>query len=167
MIKKIWKNTPLILVVNDDDSMRMLLRFALEQDGYIVIEAANGKECLAAYQQYQPDAILLDLVMPVMDGFDCCRELRTLIKSEFSEVWAFQVEPEIFNNLIPIIITSIIDEDNFIEQCLALGVSDYIVKPVQWNLLRHRLRCLLQQALQAKVLIRRLSQQSTARDLLA
>ena len=60
------QNSPLILVVDDDKSMRMLLRLALEQEGYNVLEAEDGRACLAAYQRRQPDAILLDAVMPFL-----------------------------------------------------------------------------------------------------
>ena len=62
------EDSPLIFVVDDDKSMRMLLRLALEQEGYQVVEAQDGAACLAAYQHQKPDAILLDAVMPGMDG---------------------------------------------------------------------------------------------------
>ena len=56
-IDVVQQESPLILVVDDDKSMRMLLRLALEQQGYIVLEAEDGEECLAVIQRRQPDAI--------------------------------------------------------------------------------------------------------------
>ncbi|MBD2771255.1 response regulator [Iningainema tapete] len=61
------ENSPLIFVVDDDKSMRLLLRVALEQEGYQVLEAQDGAAALAAYENHLPDAILLDAVMPGMD----------------------------------------------------------------------------------------------------
>ena len=158
MIRTIFQNAPLVLVVDDDDSLRMLLSIALEQEGYMVVEAADGKECLTAYRQYQPDAILLDIVMPGMDGFACCRELRSIIKSNLSRLYSCEVAEEILSDRIPIIILSIVDEQNYIEQAFELGATDYMTKPIHWNVLRYRLRYLLQQALQVEALMSLLRQ---------
>ena len=54
----------------------MLLRLALEQEGYQVAEASDGESCLAACQRRQPDVVLLDALMPLMDGFTCCTQLK-------------------------------------------------------------------------------------------
>jgi PleD family two-component response regulator len=121
---------PLILVVDDDKSMRMLLRVALEQEGYQVLEAQNGQACLAAYQNYQPDAILLDAVMPVMDGFTCCAQLRIFPNSEHT----------------PVLMLTVLDDPDAVERAFAVGATDYITKPIQWAVLRHRLRRLIQQS---------------------
>ncbi|MGL5877934.1 MAG: response regulator, partial [Xenococcaceae cyanobacterium] len=72
------KDIPLILIADDDRSTRLSLRSLLQGDGYAIIEAENGEECLAAYRQYQPDMVLVDAVMPVMDGFTCCRLLSSI-----------------------------------------------------------------------------------------
>ncbi len=126
----VQEGSPLILVVDDDKSMRMLLRVALEQEGYQVLEAQNGQGCLSAYQNYQPDAILLDAVMPVMDGFACCAQLQTFPGSD----------------RIPVLMITVLDDPDAVEQAFAVGASDYITKPIQWSVLRHRLRRLLQQS---------------------
>ena len=120
----------LIFVVDDDKSMRMLLRVALEQEGYQVFEAENGAACLAAYKQRQPDAILLDALMPGMDGFVCCSQLRTFPASEH----------------IPVLMITVLDEPDSVEQAFEVGATDYITKPIHWTVLRHRLRRLLQQS---------------------
>ena len=120
----------LILVVDDDKSMRMLLRLALELEGYIVIEAQDGEECLAVIQRRQPDAILLDAIMPVMDGFACCSRLRSLPSSD----------------RIPVLMLTVLDEPDAVERAFDFGATDYITKPIHWTVLRYRLRYLLQQS---------------------
>ena len=70
------KQSPLILVADDDKTIRVWLRRSLELEGYQVVEATNGQECLDAYETMEPDIILLDAVMPIMDGFTCCKRLR-------------------------------------------------------------------------------------------
>jgi PleD family two-component response regulator len=123
------KNSYLILVVDDDKSMRMLLRLALEQEGYKVLEAEDGRACLAAYQRRQPDAILLDALMPEIDGFACCSQLRTLPNGD----------------RIPVLMLTVLDDPDAVEQAFASGATDYITKPIHWSVLRHRLRHLLEQ----------------------
>lgn len=124
------EGSALILVVDDDKSMRMLLRLALEQEGYQVFEAQDGEACLATYQRREPDAILLDAILPGIDGFTCCSQLRSYSCSD----------------RIPILMLTVLDEPDAIEQAFAAGATDYITKPIQWAVLRHRLRRLLQQS---------------------
>lgn len=126
----VQEGSPLIFVVDDDKSMRMLLRLALEQEGYQVLEAQDGEACLAAYQRQQPDAILLDAVMPRMDGFACCSRLRTFPGSD----------------RMPVLILTVLDDPDAVEQAFAVGATDYTTKPIHWTVLRHRLRRLLQQS---------------------
>lgn len=126
----VQKDSPLIFVVDDDKSMRLLLRLSLEQEGYQVLEAQDGKICLAAYERRQPDAILLDALMPGIDGFACCNQLRTFPSG----------------NHIPILILTVLDDPDAVEQAFAAGATDYITKPIHWTVLRYRLRRLLQQS---------------------
>ena len=65
-----------ILVVDDDATLRMLTRAALEQVGFLVTEAANGREAVAEALRRFPDAILMDVEMPEMDGFAACAQIR-------------------------------------------------------------------------------------------
>lgn len=130
MNTNVQKGSPLILIVDDDKSMRMLLHLALEQEGYQVLEAQDGKACLATYQRQRPDAILLDAVMPEMDGFNCCSKLRAFPNSD----------------RIPVLMLTILDDPEAVEQAFAVGATDYITKPIHWAVLRHRLRRLLEQS---------------------
>ena len=65
------------LVVDDDAALRLMLRASLEREGLAVVEAANGADALAKFDQFSPDIVLLDVVMPELDGFATCRELRS------------------------------------------------------------------------------------------
>src|SRR5690554_7085421 len=65
-----------ILVVDDDANIRQVLRFALEQAGYAVDEAENGAAGLERFEQYRPDLVILDVMMPEMDGTEVCRRIR-------------------------------------------------------------------------------------------
>lgn len=66
------KNPPLILVVDDEKTVRLVLRRAMEKEGYRVAEAEDGQHCLKFCQEIKPDLVLLDAMMPQMDGFTCC-----------------------------------------------------------------------------------------------
>ena len=126
----VQEEAPLIFVIDDDKSMRILLRLALEQEGYQVFEAEDGKACLAAYLERQPDAILLDAIMAGMDGFACCTQLRTF--------------PGIDST--PILMITVLDDPDSVERAFEVGATDYITKPIHWTVLRYRLRRLLQQS---------------------
>jgi PAS domain S-box-containing protein len=124
----IAKETPIILVVDDERVTRMLLRHLLEQEKYRVIEVENGEECLTAYQQEQPDMVLLDAMMPVMDGFTCCQELQKLPNSD----------------RIPILMITALDDPVSVDRAFAAGAIDYVTKPIHPPVLRRRLRRILE-----------------------
>ena len=71
-----YQKPPLILIVDDEKTLRLVLSRAMEQEGYQVSEAENGHQCLAFCQNQLPDIILLDAMMPVMDGFEATRLIR-------------------------------------------------------------------------------------------
>lgn len=129
-IDNIEHRSPSILIADDDRSTRSLLRLILKKDGYQVIEVGNGEECLAAWQEHQPDMILLDAMMPVMDGFSCCRQLN-------------QQE----NNLnIPILMITGLNDKESVDRAFAVGATDYITKPIHPPVLRQRLARMLKAA---------------------
>ena len=68
-----------ILIIDDDAALRVFLRTVLEQEGYDVVEAANGAEGLQQYQAIPPDLVITDLQMPVMDGLELLRALRHVV----------------------------------------------------------------------------------------
>ncbi|MEM6752461.1 MAG: PAS domain-containing protein [Cyanobacteria bacterium P01_C01_bin.38] len=118
----------LILVVDDDELTRMQLRELLKSAGYWVAEASNGEEALVAYTQLQPEMVLLDALMPKIDGFRCCERLRQLAGGED----------------IPILMITALYEQSAVEKAFNAGATDYITKPIQWLVLRSRVLRLLE-----------------------
>lgn len=120
-------DSPLVLVVDDDRSLRALLCFAMEEEGYRVVEANNGENCLAEFMRLQPDLVLLDAVMPVMDGFTCCSQLRTLPIAEHT----------------PVLMITVLDDRESVDRAFSVGATDYVTKPIHWPVLRQRVTRLL------------------------
>lgn len=100
-----------ILIVEDEANIRELLRLYLEREGYAVFEAENGVEGIKQWKSEKPDMILLDVMMPVMDGWTVCKEIR-----EESD--------------LPIIMLTAKGETNDRVNGLEMGADDYIVKPL-------------------------------------
>jgi len=123
----VQQHTPVILVVDDDSALRLVLRHSMEQEGYYVIEANNGLEAIQATVRQQPDLILMDAVMPEMDGFRATAELKAMQEYEH----------------IPVLIITSLDDDYSISQAFSSGACDYITKPVNWSVMKHRVRRLL------------------------
>lgn len=99
-----------ILVVEDEYSINDVLTFALRKEGYDVRSAFNGKEALELVENFKPDLVLLDLMLPDMDGFDICKEI-----SKNTYVMMLTARGEIFDKIVG----------------LELGADDYIVKPFE------------------------------------
>jgi diguanylate cyclase (GGDEF)-like protein len=113
-----------ILIVDDDRTMRLLLRHALERDGYSVEEAGDGLEALALFTTCDPDIVLMDAAMPEMDGFLACESLQDVPGGKDT----------------PVLMITGLDDDASVERAFAAGASDYITKPVNWAVLRQRVR---------------------------
>ena len=116
-----------ILIADDKDSSRELVRTVLERCGYEVIEATNGSEALREALSQQPDLIVLDLHMPEMDGFGVVQQLRTESR--------FAVTP------VVALTASAMHGDR--EKALAAGFSGYITKPIRLDYLRSEVARLL------------------------
>ena len=116
-----------ILIVDDDITMRVLAREALEQAGFTVEEAADGSEALESFARRRPDAILLDVQMPELDGFETCSKLRTLPGGDHA----------------PILMMTGLDDPVSINRAYEAGATDFITKPIPWPMLGHRMRYLL------------------------
>ena len=120
-----------ILLVDDEATTRMMLRVAMEDEGFRVIEASNGLECLDLFKQERPDIVLLDAVMPRMDGFSCCAALQDLADRLLA---GSDAEPP------PVLIITSLEDSQSVEQAFTAGATDYVTKPIHWALLRHRVR---------------------------
>jgi diguanylate cyclase (GGDEF)-like protein len=137
-IPLIEKDSFLILVVDDDKLTRMQLRRVMEREGYQVVEASDGEQCLAMFTHLHPDIILLDAMMPVMDGFACCAQLQTLSRSDSASVaWSVHT---------PVLMITDLEDQAFVDQAFKVGAADYVTKPIHWAVLRQRVHRLLQQA---------------------
>jgi diguanylate cyclase (GGDEF)-like protein len=115
---------PLILVIDDDGLVRQLARHALESAGFLVIDAAGGAEGLAVYQERHPDLVLLDVVMPKLDGFAVCSALRALPGGEFT----------------PVLMMTGLDDVESIDRAFKMGATNFVVKPINWTVLLHTIR---------------------------
>jgi len=117
-----------ILVVDDDPSVRLAVRHVLERDGHRVIEAADGRQALTIYEQQQPDVVLLDAMLPELDGFETCARLCRLPGGD----------------RVPILFITALNDAESVSFAFEAGATDYIVKPIHWAVLRRRVRHLLQ-----------------------
>jgi CheY-like chemotaxis protein len=115
---------PLILVVDDNPSNLQMIGKLLVYDGYKVDLVENGEDALKLIEMKKPDLIVLDLVMPGIDGVDVCKKLKT--DSETKD--------------IPIIICTGNTERAYIEKCFDAGCADYTTKPVESIILLSRIK---------------------------
>lgn len=113
-----------ILVVDDDPAMLRLLKTNLEARGYVVFIASDGVEALNAIEMSAPDLVILDILMPKMDGREVCRRIREWSKA-------------------PIIMLSALGKTIDKTQCLDLGADDYITKPFAVEELLARIRSVM------------------------
>ena len=113
-----------ILIVEDDMNIRELLRLYLEREGYETVSAADGGEGLRVFRREAPDLVLLDIMMPVMDGWQVCRSIRAESKC-------------------PIIMLTAKGETFDKVSGLDMGADDYIVKPLEMREVIARIRAVL------------------------
>jgi two-component system phosphate regulon response regulator PhoB len=116
-----------ILVVEDEDDIRELLRYNLAKEGYQVTCSASGEEALKAVRVSLPDLVLLDLMLPGLDGLEVCRSLKQ--------------DPQTRN--LPIVMLTAKGEEADIVVGLELGADDYVTKPFSLRVLLARLRAVL------------------------
>jgi DNA-binding response OmpR family regulator len=115
---------PKVLIVEDDPSLRETLRYNFERDGYEVAAAEDGSEALELAQREQPDAVVLDVMLPKLDGFDVCRALRR-------------------DSTVPILMLTARDDEIDKVVGLELGADDYLTKPFSIRELQARVKAML------------------------
>ena len=113
-----------ILVVDDDSSIRDVVSFALKKDGYEVVEAGDGRSALDLFAAHSPDLIVLDIMMPELDGTEVCRRIRQ-------------------DSRVPIVFLSSRDDEIDRVLGLELGGDDYVTKPFSPRELLARVRAIL------------------------
>lgn len=141
------KDSALILVVDDDDLTRMHLCELMKQAGYQVIEASNGYEALATYTRLRPNMVLLDALMPMMDGFSCCAKLQALPIAE----------------RVPVLMITALYDRASVERAFAVGATDFITKPIQGSVLSQRV-CRLLEADRTMQQLRQQTEQAQLRE---
>jgi len=119
--------TAQILIVDDEPRYVRLMEANLVSEGYQVVKASNGQEAVDAVDKYQPDLVLLDVMMPILSGFDACARIRE------------------FSNVPIVMVTAKGDEQDRVKG-LDVGADDYIVKPYSATELLARVRAVLRRA---------------------
>ena len=127
MSKDEQPDRPLALIVDDDVVLRPLLCEVLQQAGFAVEEAAEGEQALAVFVRAQPDIILLDVMLPEMDGFTLCATIRALPGGEHT----------------PVLMVTGLGDTESIRRAYEVGATDFIAKPFNWEILSHRVRYML------------------------
>ena len=118
---------PTILVVDDEEAIQKNLAFALERDGYRVVQAFDGEEALVLFASGQPDLVVLDLMLPKLDGIEVCKRLRA-------------------TSTIPILMLTARDDELDKVLGLELGADDYMTKPFSLREFRSRVKALLRRS---------------------
>jgi DNA-binding response OmpR family regulator len=116
-----------ILLVDDEDAVQKLLAYPLERDGFRVVQARDGEEALARFAEERVDLVVLDLMLPKLDGLEVCKRLRA-------------------SSSVPIIMLTARDDELDKVLGLELGADDYITKPFSIREFRSRVRALLRRA---------------------
>lgn len=114
----------LVLVVDDDRSTRSALRYTLQREGFLVEEAEDGAQALMMLKRSSPDVILMDAMMPVMDGFAACAKIQEMPNGR----------------TIPVLMITALEDNSSVERAFAAGASDYIPKPIHFAVLSQRVR---------------------------
>jgi DNA-binding response OmpR family regulator len=125
------EHTPRILLVDDEQSIQTLLSFPLRKDGYEVVQATDGREALARFGETTFDLVVLDVMLPRMDGLEVCRRMRA-------------------RSSVPIIMLTAKAEEIDKVLGLELGADDYITKPFSLREFRSRVKAALRRAGMAK-----------------
>jgi len=140
---------PRVLLVDDDEVNLLLTSVALRERGFTVMEATSGERAIRVLADWLPDVVVLDALMPGLDGFQTCRELRVLPGFES----------------LPVLMLTGLDDDASITRAYEAGATDFFVKSTQWSLLAGRLRYLLRASRTRVELERSKSRLARAQDL--
>jgi len=123
-----------ILIVDDEPDIRELIEYNLKKEGYQVFTASNGQEAVTEAKRVLPDLIILDIMMPKMDGIEACRILRTMNE---------------FKNTFMVFLTARSEEYSEIAG-FNVGADDYIAKPIKPRALTSRVNAILRRNVQAE-----------------
>ncbi len=121
------REKPLALIVDDDLSMRLAMQAALTKAGFDIVLAENGRTGIKMFTSTRPDLVLLDVVMPEVNGFDTCKEIRKQLGGDF----------------VQILMVTGLDDIESTELAFKVGADGFVSKPINWAMLGHRARYML------------------------
>lgn len=133
---------PVVVLADDDPSIRLMVRHVLESEDYDIVEAADGLEAIKAIEKHHPALVLLDAVMPGLNGFATCQQIKDRGYTD-----------------IPVMMITGLDDDASVERAYDVGAIEYITKPIKWAVLKHRVRAVV-----AKVIAERKVEMLAYRD---
>lgn len=116
-----------ILIADDDPTIRAVMRAALEKGGFNVVDVDNGELACAAFVKHKPAIVLLDVEMPVMDGFSACARIRQSPGGD----------------TVPIVMVTGRDDIEAVDDAYRAGATDFIAKPINWPIFGHRVQYIL------------------------
>ncbi len=129
---------PQLLIVDDDLLLRSMAAKTLQHAGFAVQDASSGEEALALFERRPADLVLLDVMMPGLDGYEVCQRIRATAAGA----------------RVPILMLTGLNDTESIELAYRFGATDFITKPINWTLLSHRVRYALRAALAAEAMRR-------------
>ena len=138
---------PIVVLSDDDPSIRLMVRHVLESEDYEIVEAEDGLDAIKAVEKQHPALILLDAVMPGLDGFATCQQIKDRGHAD-----------------VPVIMITGLDDDASVERAYDVGAVDYITKPIKWAVLKHRVRAIVKTVM-AERKIQRLEYRDTLTQL--
>ncbi len=118
-----YEERPVVVLADDDPSIRLMVRHVLESEEFDIVEANDGLEAIKAVEKHHPALILLDAVMPGIDGFTTCQHLK---EKGYKD--------------IPVMMITGLDDDASVERAYDVGAIDFITKPIKWAVLKHRVK---------------------------
>ena len=121
------ESRPKVLLIDDDLSLRILIREALEEEGFVVAEASVGSQAVPAFIEHSPALVIIDVLMPGVDGLETCQALRALPAA----------------SMVPVLLMTGLDDLASITNACALGATDFVTKPIQPRILCQRIRYML------------------------
>jgi len=139
-----YEERPVVVLADDDPSIRLMVRHVLESEDFDIVEASDGLEAIKAVEKHHPALILLDAVMPGIDGFTTCQQIKDKGHTD-----------------IPVMMITGLDDDASVERAYEVGAIDFITKPIKWAVLKHRVKSVV-----AKVIAERKVQLLAYRDTL-
>jgi DNA-binding response OmpR family regulator len=126
-------NTQRILIVDDDRITRMLVKLLLEREGYEVLEGENGQQAVEIAHREHPDLVIIDLMMPEMDGYQAIEKIRS----------------DLSLSTVPVMVLTSEDGPGIELRVLELGADDYVIKPFEAPVLLSRVRAVFRRTARA------------------